>query len=52
MPIEAIVDALLTLVLKLVDRQTAKQQLDRLAVRLANMAADEAEKLKFGVDGS
>lgn len=48
MPVGAIVDALLTLVLQLVDRSTAKSQLDRLAVRLANAAADEIEKAKFG----
>ena len=47
MPVEQIVEGLLTLVLKLVDRTTAKQSLDRLAVRLANAAADEAERLKF-----
>ena len=47
MPVAQIVDALLTLVLGLVDRAEAKSQLDRIAVRLANAAADEAERLKF-----
>ncbi len=45
-PVE-IAGILLELVLKLVDRSTAKRQLDVIAVRLANAAADEAEKVKF-----
>lgn len=48
MDVITVVGALLEVVLKLVDRETAKKTLDQLDVRLANLAADEAEKAKFG----
>lgn len=50
MLVEEVLEGLLTLVLKLVngDRAKAKSQLDSLAVKLANAAADAAEAAKFG----
>ncbi len=49
MPIElVIVRFFLESVLRIVDHATAKQELDRVAVRLANAKADRLEELKFG----
>lgn len=48
MPLETVVEALVTVLLALVDRETAKKELDRVAVKLANRSADLAEDLKFG----
>lgn len=42
-----IAEALLKVVLGLIDRQTAKATLDRVAVQMANEAADKAEREKF-----
>ncbi len=42
-----VVEALLRIVLQLVDRGTAKTTLDRLAVAQANADADEVEKRRF-----
>lgn len=47
----AILDAarsVVELLLSLVDVSTAKQLLDEAAIKRANLAADLAEKLKFG----
>ncbi len=41
------VSALLEAVLKIADYETAKDQLDLAAVRLANAVADDMEKGKF-----